>query len=461
MLRKDNYWHLPLDEPSSYLTTFGTPFGRFRFTRLPYGLIVSQDISQKQLDSALEGLSGATGIADDTFTIGSTEQEYGKNLASLMECAWQKGIVFSKEKLQFKGKEVHFFGCTWRCEARQQEGSSHTKHATPKRCQEPTELLGPSQLSYKVLSSPGHHCCTPSSIHEEGSSLHIGPGVWTCILCSQRKSIYFWCVKVLWPSRRNSNPGRCFVEGPWCHPPTEWSTCVLCIKGTHENYSNIKREALGLVWELERLHYFIYGKQCTIQTDHKPLEAIFRKELSSCPAKLQRFVLGALKYNVKVTYVKGTDVPIADALSRVSLQPAAANSQLPQLDICYVTNKLSASQARLQHIWEETTSDPTLNGLREKIFRGWADEREKCPESLYDYWSFREKLTIKDGLILKADWIVVPSSLCREMLSIIHQGYLGREKCLLRARTSIFWPSLTKDVIDLVKECEPCQRHQR
>ena len=104
---------------------------------------------------------------------------------------------------------------------------------------------------------------------------------------------------------------------------------MLWIKGTHENYSNIKREALGLVWELERLHYFIYGKQCTIQTDHKPLEAIFRKELSSCPAKLQRFVLGALKYNVKVTYVKGTDVPIADALSRVSLQPAAANSQLP------------------------------------------------------------------------------------------------------------------------------------
>lgn len=177
MLRKDigtSHWMNPA---RTLLHYFGTPFGRFRFTRLPYGLIVSQDISQKQLDSALEGLSGATGIADDTFTIGSTEQEYGKNLASLMECARQKGIVFSKEKLQFKGKEVHFFGCTWRCEARQQQGSSHTKHATPKRCQEPTELLGPSQLSYKVLSSPGHHCCTPLSIHEEGSSLHIGPGV--------------------------------------------------------------------------------------------------------------------------------------------------------------------------------------------------------------------------------------------------------------------------------------------
>ena len=71
---------------------------------------------------------------------------------------------------------------------------------------------------------------------------------------------------------------------------------------------------------------FIYGKQCTIQKDHEPLEAIFRKELSSCPEKLQRFVPGALKYDVKVTYVKGTNIPIADALSRVSHQPAAANS---------------------------------------------------------------------------------------------------------------------------------------
>ena len=248
----------------------------------------------------------------------------------------------------------------------------------------------------------------------------------------------------------------------------QWSGLVLpsyrmvnlCVMHqTEQNYEYWKW-ALGLVWGLEKCHYFIRGKQCTIQTDHEPLEAIFRKELSSCPAKLQRFTLGALKYDVKVTYVKGTDVPIADALLRVSPQPAAANSQLPQLDIHYVTNTLSASQARLQQIWEETTNDPTLNRLRETIFRGWADKQEKCPKSLYDYWSFHEKLTFEDGLILKGDRIVVPSSPCREMLSIIHQGHLAQEKCLLRARTSIFWPSLTKDVIDLVKECDPRQRHQ-
>lgn len=51
---------------------------------------------------------------------------------------------------------------------------------------------------------------------------------------------------------------------------------------TEQNYSNIEREALGVVWGLERFHYFVYGKRCTIHTNHKPLEAIFKKKLSSC-----------------------------------------------------------------------------------------------------------------------------------------------------------------------------------
>ena len=130
------------------------------------------------------------------------------------------------------------------------------------------------------------------------------------------------------------------LEGP-INPVTFWSHCFsgrtqkqldsaleglrmvnryVSIKGAHRNrdYSNIERESLGLVWRLEGFHYFIYGKHCTVQKDCKPLEVILRKKLFSCPVTLQIFVQRAHKYDVKVTFVKGTDVPIADALSRVS-----------------------------------------------------------------------------------------------------------------------------------------------
>ena len=94
---------------------------------------------------------------------------------------------------------------------------------------------------------------------------------------------------------------------------------------TEKNYSNIKREKLGVLWGLERFSYFNFGKHCTVNTDHKPLESIFKKSLSSCPPRLQRFLMRALKYDVTANYVKGPDVPIADALSRASTQLASAN----------------------------------------------------------------------------------------------------------------------------------------
>ena len=51
---KKGYWHVELDEQSSLLCTFNTPFGRYKFNRLPFGVRVSQDVFQKKLDHAYE-----------------------------------------------------------------------------------------------------------------------------------------------------------------------------------------------------------------------------------------------------------------------------------------------------------------------------------------------------------------------------------------------------------------------
>lgn len=73
--------------------------------------------------------------------------------------------------------------------------------------------------------------------------------------------------------------------------------------------------------------------------DHKVLETIFGKKLSSCLTRLQRLVLKSLKYDVNVKYTKGTKVLVADVLSRILPQPAPVNDQLPQPDIHCVTKK--------------------------------------------------------------------------------------------------------------------------
>ena len=65
-----------LDEESSYLTTFGTIFGRYRYLVMPYGLINSQDAFLAKMDQILEGLEGVVSIADDILVQGATGEQH-------------------------------------------------------------------------------------------------------------------------------------------------------------------------------------------------------------------------------------------------------------------------------------------------------------------------------------------------------------------------------------------------
>jgi len=95
---KSGYWSIKLDQDSQLLTTFRTPFGRYCFIRLPFGLNVSQDIFQQRMDEILEQCPGAIGIADDITVCGTTESEHDQNLLQLMRVAEQNGLTFNSEK---------------------------------------------------------------------------------------------------------------------------------------------------------------------------------------------------------------------------------------------------------------------------------------------------------------------------------------------------------------------------
>ncbi|GFR92756.1 Pol polyprotein [Elysia marginata] len=107
------YWAIHLDESSSKLTTFNSPFGRYRFLRLPFGLNVSQDILQMKMDQILERCPGTVGISHDVCVFGRTEKEHCKNLLNLMEVSRAKGLVFNSTKCAIKQPQISFYGLIW------------------------------------------------------------------------------------------------------------------------------------------------------------------------------------------------------------------------------------------------------------------------------------------------------------------------------------------------------------
>ena len=113
---KEAFWHVRLDEESSLLTTMITPYGRFRWARLPFGLKVSSEIFQKRLMDALCDLDGLICIADDILVIGcgdtdeEAEKDHDLKMAKLRKRCHEQNIKLNETKSVVKAKELTFIG---------------------------------------------------------------------------------------------------------------------------------------------------------------------------------------------------------------------------------------------------------------------------------------------------------------------------------------------------------------
>ena len=89
--------------------------------------------------------------------------------------------------------------------------------------------------------------------------------------------------------------------------------------GTEQQYAQIEKELLAIVFAMERFHTYVYGRKVSVETDHKPLISIIKKPLTSAPKRLQRMLLSLQCYEFELEYRPGTQVVVADTLSRCLL----------------------------------------------------------------------------------------------------------------------------------------------
>ena len=115
---------------------------------------------------------------------------------------------------------------------------------------------------------------------------------------------------------------------------------------------------------------------------------------------------------------------------------------------------LPVTDKKQAEIREESAKECLMLRLRDAIMSGWLEERKKCHPDLLTFWNYRDELTIANGLILKK--IMIPDNLREYMLNNIHTGHLGIDKCKNRARMSIFWPNMNKDIQEKIGNCKIC-----
>ena len=166
-----------------------------------------------------------------------------------------------------------------------------------------------------------------------------------------------------------------------------------------QGYVAIVLESLAVAWVMEKLHHFLYGNHFILETDQKPLETILPRSLNQATPRLQRILIRTLPSNFTVCYLSGLKNQVADCLSRVGgLQDSI---KLPKLRVYQITSHLNARSDSLQQLHEASQADDTLAILKYTIQKGWPNTIKELPSEIQPYWTFREELTIEDGLILK------------------------------------------------------------
>ena len=195
-------------------------------------------------------------------------------------------------------------------------------------------------------------------------------------------------------------------------------------------------------------------------TDHKPLISIYKKPLVSAPKRLQRLLLRLQQYHVDLKYKPGSQMYLADTLSRASLKNVTQSKAEEETESIHATDFLPFSEPQLKEIQAETGRDYTFLQLKKTTISGWPETKTEVPTCLHPYVQVRDELSAQDGLIFKGQRCVVPLSLRARIKEKLRGAHTGIQSCLRRARETVYWPGMNSDLTDYISKCDICSSYQ-
>ena len=460
---KWGYWSVKLAPESQELTTFQTPFSRYCFQRLPFGLNVSQDLFQLQMDRIIQQCSGVCGIADDIIVFGDNEQSHDNNLINFMKIAKENGLSLNSQKCDVKRTSISFFGNIYTsngikpdpCKIRDlQEMATPTDKAELQHFLGFATYLSRFVPNFSSKTAVLRELLQKDSIfvweaHHNKAFEDIKTALTECTLLQ-----YYDPHKPVFIHTDASLKGlgaAILQRDENMHlRPVEYTSKSLT--ATEQRYSCIERELLAIVFAVHRFHTYLYGRSFNVVTDHKPLVSILDKPLTAAPPRLQRMLTKLQGYQINISYQKGSDNSLADGLSRF---PNAKNNEPIDLDIR--VDFVHFTPNRLNELQTASLADPILNALRETIIIGWPDNSKDLPLDIRPFWNFRDILSVNDGLILKGQQIVIPKTLQPNILEQLHTAHMGAEKTKLLARDAVYWININRDIDEFIHKCSICQ----
>ena len=227
------------------------------------------------------------------------------------------------------------------------------------------------------------------------------------------------------------------------------------LTASERNYAQIEKEALALVFGVRKFHQYLYGREFTLVTDHKPLTTILGPKQGIPPiaaARLQRWAIQLAAFRYDIEYKSTRDHCNADALSRLPLPDTGSGT--PTGPSVYNINQITSLPVSSTDVERATKRHPLLSKVVRYTRVGWPD---RVPDSLQPFFRRRYELTTEGDCLLWGTRVVIPTSLREAIRKELHQGHPGVSRMKSIARSYLWWPGLDGELEKLARTCLSCQ----
>lgn len=468
---KEGFHQFQLDDKSSELCTMNTPFGRFKYKRMPYGMSSFPEIFQRENTKIFGDLNGVQVLFDDIIVSGKDEAEHDQNLAAVLKRARENNVKFNKLKLQYKSKQVRYGGVVYSIDGVKPDPNkikAIKNMVAPKDVKTLRRFLGAVNYINKFLPAYSKVTAPLRELLKKKVQWKWTSEQEKAFLNIKELVVNAPTLKIFNPSQNAEIQCDASKDGLGCcllqnQQPVAFASRSL--NDAEKRYSQIEKEMLSVVFAVNRYHQYIYGHDnIKILNDHKPLVTIVKRDLHKNPARLQRMQLKLLKYKFTLEYLPGSKMYIADMLSRAFLK-----DKFPEdIDMTQVVHAITLEEvlpipsSDILKLQAATAADQDLSALTNFIRSGWVSVNPKTlNKELKIFYGLRDELSENEGLIFLNDRLVIPKELRNYMVNLVHsKAHLGITKTVARIKGIMYWPSMFENIADLINSCATCQRFQ-
>ena len=506
---RSGYHHIALGKSLRAKTTFVTPFGKYEFLMVPFGLAQAPAYFQLLMNKVLKGLKFTMMYLDDFIIFSQDELQHLEHLEIVFSCLWEAGLKMKCSKCDFFKSEINYLGHLISPEGINplpNKLDSIRHMPVPNSAKEIKQFLGLTgyyrkfvprfadisrpltTLMKKDVKFKWTSACQKS--FELLKEALCGEPVLKYADTSEPYTLYTDASKYGWAGVL-TQPHTSTIDGKSTTTDHPVAFVSGLFRGSQLNWAALTKEAFAIYMSIKKLSFYLTDAQILLRSDHKPLEKFLLKNMLN--SKVNNWAMEFEAFNIQFDYIKGSNNILVDTLSRlIAIDPDTPTTpeepgyefgyaifeEFPKVQSkTYEVNEVIVDtdteiikndpelQNSLQYIQNPIApqrlkklqqQDPNIEILKRKLQRNRLDE---------EYYSLDENELLTRKVIdggHEFNAIYLPSALIFQVLRTAHDdlGHNGFPRTYAALKRVFFWKGMKEDIRKHCKTCATCQLHK-